>query len=83
MPDTLVWRNKLGYAEEMVNSYLRHPAFSDYPVVGVSWVQAYEYAEWRTDRYQELILENSGRNVGWIPPNYDFKIPQEPLLWKS
>ena len=60
LPDTLVWRNKLGYAEEMVNSYLRHPAFSDYPVVGVSWVQAYEYAEWRTDRYQELILENSG-----------------------
>ena len=40
----------------MVNSYLRHPAFSDYPVVGVSWIQAYEYAEWRTDRYQELIL---------------------------
>ena len=33
LPDTLVWRNKLGYAEEMVNSYLRHPAFSDYPVV--------------------------------------------------
>ena len=60
LPDTLVWRNKLGYAEEMVNSYLRHPAFSDYPVVGVSWIQAYEYAEWRTDRYQELILENSG-----------------------
>ena len=59
LPDTLVWRNKLGYAEEMVNSYLRHPAFSDYPVVGVSWVQAYEYAKWRTNRYQELILENS------------------------
>ena len=57
LPDTLVWRNKLGYAEEMVNSYLRHPAFSNYPVVGVSWIQAYEYAEWRTDRYQELILE--------------------------
>jgi len=60
LPDTLVWRNKLGYAEEMVNSYLRHPAFADYPVVGVSWVQAYEYSEWRTDRYQELILEKNG-----------------------
>ena len=60
LPDTLVWRNKLGYAEEMVNSYLRHPAFSDYPVVGVSWIQASEFAEWRTDRYQEIILESSG-----------------------
>lgn len=60
LPDTLVWRNKLGYSEDMVNNYLRHPAFGDYPVVGVSWIQAYEFAEWRSDRYQELILEREG-----------------------
>ena len=60
LPDTLVWRNKLGYSEDMVNNYLRHPAYGDYPVVGVSWIQAYEYAEWRSDRYQELILEREG-----------------------
>ena len=50
-------RNKLGYAEDMVNNYLRHPAFANYPVVGVSWIQAYEYAQWRSDRYQELVLK--------------------------
>lgn len=60
LPDTLVWRNKLGYAEDMVNNYLRHPAFANYPVVGVSWLQAYEYSEWRSDRYQELVLERNG-----------------------
>jgi len=60
LPDTLVWRNKLGYAEDMVNNYLRHPAFANYPVVGVSWLQAYEYSEWRSDRYQELMLERNG-----------------------
>ena len=60
LPDTLVWRNKLGYSEDMVNNYLRHPAFANYPVVGVKWVQANEYAEWRSDRYQELILEREG-----------------------
>ncbi len=60
LPDTLVWRNQLGYAEDMVNNYLRNPAFSEYPVVGVSWIQAYEYTQWRTDRYQELILEDNG-----------------------
>ncbi len=60
LPDTLVWRNKLGYSEDMVNNYLRHPAYGDYPVVGVSWIQAYEYTEWRSDRYQELILEREG-----------------------
>ena len=60
LPDTLVWRNKLGYAEDMVNNYLRHPAYANYPVVGVKWIQANEYAEWRSDRYQELILEKEG-----------------------
>ena len=56
----LFWRNKLGYAEDMVNNYLRHPAYANYPVVGVKWIQANEYAEWRSDRYQELILEKEG-----------------------
>ncbi len=60
LPDTLVWRNKLGYSEDMVNNYLRHPAYANYPVVGVSWVQAYEFTEWRSDRYQELLLEREG-----------------------
>ena len=60
LPDTLVWRNKLGYSEDMVNNYLRHPAYSNYPVVGVSWLQAYEFTEWRSDRYQELLLEREG-----------------------
>ena len=60
LPDTLVWRNKLGYAEDMVNNYLRNPAYANYPVVGVKWIQATEYAEWRSDRYQELILEREG-----------------------
>ena len=53
----LVWRNQLGYAEDLVLNYLRNPAFSDYPVVGVNWLQAVGYARWRTDRVNEFILE--------------------------
>jgi gliding motility-associated lipoprotein GldJ len=26
-PDTLVWRNRLGYNETMTNNYLRHPVY--------------------------------------------------------
>ncbi len=44
LPDTLVWRNRLGYNEVMTNNYLRHPAYANYPVVGVSWIQAVEFA---------------------------------------
>jgi gliding motility-associated lipoprotein GldJ len=60
VPDTLVWRNRLGYNEVMTNNYLRHPAYADYPVVGVSWIQAVEFSNWRTDRVNELILEQEG-----------------------
>jgi gliding motility-associated lipoprotein GldJ len=58
--DTLVWRNRLGYNEVMTNNYLRHPAYADYPVVGVSWIQAVEFSNWRTDRVNELVLETEG-----------------------
>ncbi len=60
VPDTLVWRNRLGYNEVMTNNYLRHPAYADYPVVGVSWIQAVEFGKWRTDRVNEMILEQEG-----------------------
>ena len=60
LPDTLVWRNRLSYNEDLVINYLRHPAFSQFPVVGVSWLQATQYAKWRTDRVNEAILEREG-----------------------
>ncbi|WP_026839685.1 gliding motility lipoprotein GldJ [Gillisia sp. JM1] len=60
VPDTLVWRNRLGFNETMVNNYLRHPAYSRYPVVGVNWIQATEFSKWRTNRVNELQLENEG-----------------------
>lgn len=60
LPDTLVWRNRLGYNEVMTNNYLRHPAYAEYPVVGVNWVQAVQFAEWRTDRVNEHVLEREG-----------------------
>jgi gliding motility-associated lipoprotein GldJ len=60
LPDTLVWRSKLGYNEPMVELYLRHPAYQNYPVVGVNWLQANDFASWRTDRVNEQILIREG-----------------------
>ncbi|CDF80492.1 gliding motility-associated lipoprotein GldJ [Formosa agariphila KMM 3901] len=60
LPDTLVWRNRLGYNEVLTDNYLRHPAYAEYPVVGVSWIQAVEFAKWRTDRVNEHNLAEAG-----------------------
>ena len=60
LPDTASWRNKLAYNEPMVKYYLRHPAYREYPVVGVSWNQAVEFCKWRTDRVNEAILIREG-----------------------
>jgi sulfatase modifying factor 1 len=60
LPDTLVWREKLAYNEPYVEYYLRHPAYRDYPVVGVNWLQANDFCAWRTDRVNEFILIREG-----------------------
>lgn len=59
LPDTLVWRDRLGYNETMVTMYLWHPAYGEYPVVGVNWVQAMEFCKWRTNFVQMSELEQN------------------------
>ena len=61
LPDTMVWRTPLGFNEDLVNNYLRHPAYALYPVVGVNWIQAVQYCNWRTDRVNETLLYTSGK----------------------
>ena len=41
-PDTLVWIRDFSYSynEPMTKRYFSHPAFGNYPVVGVNWKQA-------------------------------------------
>ena len=60
LPDTLVWRSELAYNEPYVETYLRHPAYNMYPVVGVNWLQANDFCAWRTDRVNEQILIAEG-----------------------
>ncbi|MCK4661913.1 MAG: SUMF1/EgtB/PvdO family nonheme iron enzyme [Bacteroidales bacterium] len=60
LPDTLVWRTRLGYNEPYVEYYFRHPAYQEYPVVGINWMQATNFCDWRTDRVNEGILIKMG-----------------------
>ncbi len=60
LPDTLVWRKGLGNTNLLSESYLRHPSYAEYPVVGVSWLQANKYCKWRTNAVNLKILMDKG-----------------------
>lgn len=79
LPDTLVWRQPLSYNEPYVDLYLRHPAYQDYPVVGVTWEQANEYCIWRTDRVNEHILRQKGALVNYRDLAESQSRPSEPF----
>lgn len=67
LPDTLVWRDKLTYMEHMVDHYYRHPAYRNYPVLGVSYEQAEHYCKWLTQKY----LSENKRKFNRV----EFKLP--------
>ncbi|EIM75059.1 gliding motility-associated lipoprotein GldK [Nitritalea halalkaliphila LW7] len=50
LPDTTVWSSSFSYhyGDPLMEFYFDHPAFDNYPVVGISWDQAQLYALWRT-----------------------------------
>ncbi|HOA39132.1 MAG TPA: SUMF1/EgtB/PvdO family nonheme iron enzyme, partial [Flavihumibacter sp.] len=72
-PDTLVWIRDFAYSynEPMTKRYFSHPAFDNYPVVGVNWNQATAFCEWRT-QYLNTFLASKKR-----AQESDFRLPTE------
>jgi sulfatase modifying factor 1 len=60
-PDTLCWIRDFTYSfnDPMSSLYFWHPSYDDYPVVGVSWVQAKAFSIWRTE-YMNNALRKKG-----------------------
>ncbi|MFZ6000747.1 MAG: gliding motility lipoprotein GldJ [Bacteroidota bacterium] len=67
LPDTTVWVGKLAFNDPYVDHYLRYPGFRYFPVVGVSWIQANNYAKWRTTAVNQKLLQDSGEDLPEVP----------------
>ena len=72
-PDTLAWVHDFTYSfnEPMTNSYFWHPAYDDYPLVGINWKQARAFSIWRTQ-----LLNTFLRRRGMSDVQY-FRLPTE------
>lgn len=70
-PDTLVWIRDFSYSynEPFTRNYFWHPAFDDYPVVGVDWPQAKAFCHWRTHMWNSF--------KGDQPNTEEFRLPTE------
>jgi len=72
-PDTLCWVRDFTYSfhDPMTNMYFWHPAYDNYPIVGVTWVQAKAFSVWRTQLLNSWLIA-----MGDIFVN-DFRLPTE------
>jgi len=76
LPDTTVWNSKESLNEPYVKYYYSHPAYRDYPVVGVSYEQAIAFCKWRTDRVREWFKTKEltdKKNI--YPSNFEYRLP--------
>lgn len=72
-PDTLAWISDFSYSynEPYATHYFWHPSYDNYPVVGISWRQAYAFTIWRT-QYLNKYLASSGQSFV-----SDYRLPSE------
>jgi gliding motility-associated lipoprotein GldK len=71
-PDTLCWIRDFSYSanEPMARNYFWHPAYDDYPVVGINWTQAQAFCHWRTKLWNVYKGDDQ-------PNTESFRLPTE------
>lgn len=56
LPDTMIWQQKISYTEPSMEYYYWHPAFNNYPILGLSYEQTKTFCIWRTKRVIQILI---------------------------
>jgi formylglycine-generating enzyme required for sulfatase activity len=86
LPDTLTWYNLEWVSDSLVNVfaqyYFRHPAYNNYPIVGISYEQAIEFCKWRTMVANQFSYFKEKGITNWksytddkFPLRYIYRLP--------
>jgi len=78
LPDTQCWtRSDIGSADKLISLYADHPAFRDRPAVGISYQQAVEFCNWRSDRVNELLYIRENKLKFHPDSNFATRAPKK------
>jgi sulfatase modifying factor 1 len=73
IPDTLVWSRNRWSMQAYTNMYFWHPAYGDYPVVGVTHEQAEYYCKWLTKHYMKEDKRKYSKVEFTLPTVYEWE----------
>lgn len=73
-PDMSVWTKEVSFVNPYTEYYFSHPAFNNYPVVGISHEAAMEYCAWMTRKCQGHVGYTHKRPA---EQKFTFRLPTE------
>jgi formylglycine-generating enzyme len=74
LPDSTTWRGAYTYCEPYVDFYFRHPAYNNYPVVGISYENAVQYCQWLTDKYNSTEKRKFSKVLFRLPTKEEWEL---------
>lgn len=74
-PDTLTWIRDFAYSynDPIAKNYFWHPAYDDYPVVGVNWQMAKAFSNWRTNLWNQHRGDEVNSEGFRLPTEYEWE----------
>ncbi len=85
-PDTICWLkdNKYSYNVPMSDNYYSHPAYKNYPVVGINYFQAVAFCDWKTKQLKKYLPKDLEYDITYtLPTENEWESAADGSLYKD